>query len=133
MYMYIHVCLYILKYVYIHIMYACMYECMQVCMHVLMYSCIYVFKCVHVCMFMCVCTNVWYVFIYVIITEPKAYTRNDTTRARVATSRENTCAKTSIQTAFNNKSIWDKSPTSHYDICCYCIAYGSRVIHAYTQ
>ena len=58
-------------------------------------------------------------------------TRSGTTRARVATSREKATAQT--HRYIQKKAIWNKSPTSHYDICCYCIEYGSREIHAHTQ
>ena len=68
---------------------------------------------------------------HAIISDPKTNTRNDTTRTRVATSRENTCATISIHITL--KKICDKSSASHYDICCYCIASGSRERHANTQ
>ena len=43
------------------------------------------------------------------------------------------CLRKNINTYIMKKTIRDKSPTSHCDTCCYCIASGNRERHEHTQ
>ena len=55
------------------------------------------------------------------------------TRACVETYRQHVYARIPKHTLWAKRKIRDKSPTSHCETCCYCIASGNRERHEHTQ